>query len=48
MKKDQDFLNLLREIDDKPNASQRKLAEVFGLVWASQLLFESTQRQRVN
>ncbi len=30
MKKDQDFLNLLREIDDKPNASQRKLAEVLG------------------
>ena len=30
MKKDQDFLNLLREIDGKPNASQRKLAEVLG------------------
>ena len=30
MKKDQDFLNLLREIDDKPNASQRKLPEVLG------------------
>tara|TARA_B100001123_G_C14409459_1_gene670191 strand:- start:153 stop:455 length:303 start_codon:yes stop_codon:yes gene_type:complete len=30
MKKDQDFLNLLRKINDKPNASQRELAEVLG------------------
>jgi EPS-associated MarR family transcriptional regulator len=30
MKKDQDYLNLLRKINEKPSASQRELAEGLG------------------
>ena len=30
MKKDQDYLNLLRKINERPNASQRELAEGLG------------------
>jgi len=30
MEKNQDYLNLLRKIDRKPNSSQRKLAEELG------------------